>query len=107
MQRTIGNREQAPLILIVDDSPTQAALLEQVLFAHGYQVVGARNGNEALQAIRARRPDLVISDIMMPEMDGFELCRSIRGAEEMMSIPIILLTHLNDPGHVLRSLEAG
>jgi len=107
MQRTIGNREQAPLILIVDDSPTQAALLEQVLFAHGYRVVGARNGNEALQAIRARRPDLVISDIMMPEMDGFELCRRIRGAEEMMSIPIILLTHLNDPGHVLRSLEAG
>jgi signal transduction histidine kinase len=97
----------AAKILIVDDSPTQAKLLEQVLLAHGYQVSVATNGNEALQQILAQRPDLVISDILMPEMDGFELCRQVRGAATLADLPIILLTHLNDPADVLHSLEAG
>ena len=98
---------QTAQILIVDDSPTQAKLLEQVLLAHGYQVSVSRNGAEALQQILTRAPDLVISDIMMPEMDGFELCRQIRGFEPLKCLPIILLTHLNDPADVLHSLEAG
>ena len=94
-------------ILIVDDSPTQAKLLEQVLRAHGYRVSVSKNGAEALEQILAQHPDLVISDILMPEMDGFELCRRIRGIEELKCLPIILLTHLNDPADVLHSLEAG
>jgi signal transduction histidine kinase len=94
-------------ILIVDDSPTQAKLLEQVLEPQGYQVSVAKNGAEALTQILARRPDLVISDILMPEMDGFELCRQVRGAAHLADLPIILLTHLNDPADVLHSLEAG
>jgi len=98
---------QTAKILIVDDSPTQAKLLEQVLLTHGYQVSVATNGAEALQQILAKRPDLVISDILMPEMDGFELCRQVRGAATLADLPIILLTHLNDPADVLHSLEAG
>jgi len=94
-------------ILIVDDSPTQAMLLEQVLRAHGYLVSVARNGAEALEQILARQPDLVISDILMPEMDGFELCRRVRGVAALRGLPVILLTHLNDPADVLHSLEAG
>ena len=94
-------------ILIVDDSPTQAKLLEQVLLAHGYRVGVSRNGAEALQQILAQCPDLVVSDILMPEMDGFELCRSVREIARLKNLPIILLTHLNDPADVLRSLEAG
>jgi len=97
----------ATLILIVDDSPTQAKLLEQVLRAHGYRVCLARNGSEALEEVLTRRPDLVISDILMPEMDGFELCRRVREIDEVSATPIILLTHLNDPADVLHSLEAG
>ena len=102
-----GTPNPAPLILIVDDSPTQAKLLEQVLLAHGYRVGVARNGSEALEQMLARCPDLVISDILMPEMDGFELCRRVRAMEQSERTPIILLTHLNDPADVLHSLEVG
>jgi len=94
-------------ILIVDDSPTQAKLLEQVLRSHGYGVSVAKNGAEALQQILANPPELVISDILMPEMDGFELCRQVRRVAALKALPIILLTHLNDPADVLHSLEAG
>ena len=72
---------QAATILVVDDSPTQAKLLEQVLKAHGYRVFVSKNGAEALEHILANHPDLVISDILMPEMDGFELCRQVRRIE--------------------------
>jgi C4-dicarboxylate-specific signal transduction histidine kinase/CheY-like chemotaxis protein len=98
---------QAAKILIVDDSPTQAKLLEQVLKTEGYQVSVSHNGAEALKHILANAPDLVISDILMPKMDGFELCRRMRAIEALKCLPIILLTHLNDPSDVLHSLEAG
>ncbi|HXC93228.1 MAG TPA: response regulator [Geobacteraceae bacterium] len=94
-------------ILIVDDSPTQAKLLELILSGEGYHVSVAQNGREAINLIAVNRPDLVVSDILMPEMDGFELCRRIRKTEEIKSLPIILLTSLSDPAEVLRSLEAG
>jgi signal transduction histidine kinase len=98
---------QAAEILIVDDSPTQAKLLQQVLQAHGYRVSVTNNGTQALARALRQPPDLIISDILMPEMDGFELCRQIRGVESLKCLPIILLTHLNDPADVLHSLEAG
>jgi len=107
MQKHEAAKKDPALILIVDDSPTQAKLLEQVLGAHGYRVCVALNGSEALEQVTGRRPDLIISDILMPEMDGFEFCRRVRGMEEVKSTPIILLTHLNDPADVLHSLEAG
>jgi len=94
-------------ILIVDDSPTQAKMLEHILAGEGYRVSVAHNGREAVDLISVNIPDLVISDILMPEMDGFELCRRIRKTEEVKEIPIILLTLLNDPADVLRSLNAG
>jgi len=93
--------------LIVDDSPTQAKLLELILSGEGYHVYVARNGREAIDLIAAGKPDLVLSDILMPEMDGFELCLQIRKTEETKGIPVILLTNLSDPAEVLRSLEAG
>ena len=107
MQHPVMTPNGPANILIVDDSPTQAKLLEQVLAGHGYRVLVAANGSEALTLIFAHSPDLVISDILMPEMDGFELCRRVRGIEQLQGTPIILLTHLNDPADVLHSLEAG
>jgi len=85
----------------------QAKLLEQVLRTHGFSVFIARNGIEALDVILSHDPALVISDILMPEMDGFELCRQIRRNEAGSHLPVVLLTQLNDPGDVINSLEAG
>jgi C4-dicarboxylate-specific signal transduction histidine kinase/ActR/RegA family two-component response regulator len=93
--------------MVVDDSPTQARHLELVLAAEGYRVTVAQNGREALDFLASLRPDLIISDILMPEMDGFELCRQIRETDGISSVPIILLSLLNDPADVLRSLNAG
>jgi C4-dicarboxylate-specific signal transduction histidine kinase len=95
------------LILIVEDSPTQAQHLELVFAEQGFRVAIARSGQEALQLIASEKPNLIISDILMPEMDGFELCRRIKESDETGEIPIILLTLLKDPADVLRSLEAG
>jgi C4-dicarboxylate-specific signal transduction histidine kinase len=107
MKQHLNSEKDPSRILIVDDSPTQAKLLELILSGEGYHVSVAQNGREAVDLIAVNRPDLVVSDILMPEMDGFELCRQIRRTEEIKSLPIILLTNLSDPAEVLRSLEAG
>ena len=92
-------------ILIVEDSPTQAAQLRYILEQHDYRVSFARNGVEALAAIHDHRPTIVISDIVMPEMDGYELCRRIKEESTIADIPIILLTTLNDSRDVIKALE--
>lgn len=94
-------------ILIVEDSLTQAVRLRYILEHEGYHVLVANNGVEALGALRQATPAMVISDIMMPEMDGFELCRRIKADERLMDIPVVLLTALNDPEDVFKALQAG
>ncbi|OLD70123.1 MAG: hypothetical protein AUI33_08500, partial [Ignavibacteria bacterium 13_1_40CM_2_61_4] len=94
-------------ILIVEDSPTQAKQLQYILEQHGYSLSTARNGREALASIGQRLPTLVISDVIMPEMDGYELCRQIKQTEKLKGLPVILLTSLIDPADVVRGLEAG
>jgi PAS domain S-box-containing protein len=93
-------------ILIVEDSPTQAELLEHLLLDEGYRVSVARNGREGLAKARDLMPDLVVSDIVMPQMTGFELCREIKNDPRLNSTPVILLTSLNDPKDVIRGLES-
>jgi PAS domain S-box-containing protein len=94
-------------ILVVEDSPTQAERLIYMLERQGYGVTAARNGREAVESLKRRRVDVVISDVMMPEMDGFELCRALRADPSLHSIPVILATSLSDPEDVLRGLESG
>ncbi|HEV7406422.1 MAG TPA: fused response regulator/phosphatase [Chthoniobacteraceae bacterium] len=94
-------------LLIVEDSPTQALLLQRVLAGHGFEVMVARHGREALALIESNPPSLVITDINMPEMDGYELCRRIKDDPAFQSIPVILLTSLSDPCDILRGLECG
>jgi len=81
----------------VDDSPTQLELFKSVLEENGFQVQTARNGLEAIQHIFESPPLLVISDILMPELNGYHLCRLVKDDPRMASIPIILLTNLKEP----------
>ncbi len=94
-------------ILIVEDSPVQAMKLKHVLDRHGYAVAAARNGQEALTALEQHLPTLVITDINMPEMNGYELCRRIKDDPLRKDIPVILLTGLSDPQDILGGLECG
>lgn len=94
-------------ILIVEDSPTQAAKLRLILENEGYNVLIAGNGEEALDILEDRIPTIVISDIVMPGIDGYELCRRIKGDKRMHHLPVILLTQLSDPKDIIRGLESG
>ena len=94
-------------ILIAEDSPTQAELLKYILEEHDFGVVVARNGREAFDSILNFKPTLVITDIAMPEMDGYELCRRLRSDERVADVPVILLTSLSDPEDVFKGLECG
>lgn len=94
-------------ILIVEDSATQAMQLQHILEEHNYDVTIAANGREALRSISEVKPSIVISDIMMPEMDGFELCSNIKADERLRSTPVILLTSLSDPQDVIKAVQCG
>lgn len=94
-------------ILVVEDSPTQAEELVYALIQNQFYVRNASNGKEAVSLIEQRKPMLVISDIMMPEMNGYELCQYIKGNENLRDIPVILLTSLSDPQDIIRGLESG
>ncbi|HBA88571.1 MAG TPA: hybrid sensor histidine kinase/response regulator [Geobacter sp.] len=99
--------ESPDLILIAEDSPTQREKLRHMLEMHGFRVESSANGKEALAALEGKRPLAVISDIVMPEMNGYELCRRIKGDHETQTIPVILLTSLSDPDDVIMGLECG
>ncbi len=94
-------------ILIVEDSLTQAMKLQHVLEQHGHRVTVTRNGEEALATLRAMPPQMVITDINMPKMDGYELCRRIKDDPQTTALPVILLTSLSDPKDILNGLECG
>lgn len=104
--KTDPNESQVK-ILIVEDSPTQAEKLKFILEQDGYVFSIVRNGREAVDAIRAEPPTLVISDIVMPEMDGYELCHWIKADDKLKTVPVILLTSLSDPADVMKGLESG
>lgn len=97
----------APLILVVDDSVTTRTLERSILETHGYRVVVAVNGKEALERLAAQKVDLVISDIEMPLMDGFALLKSMKGIPRLASIPVILVTSKESPADRMRGLRLG
>ena len=94
-------------ILIAEDSPTQAARLAHLLEERGYTVTTAANGREALALLERRKPTLVISDVLMPELDGYGLCKAIKADEKLRDVPVMLVTTLSDPRDVIRGLECG
>ncbi|MDP3848326.1 MAG: EAL domain-containing protein [Pseudomonas sp.] len=94
-------------ILIVEDSPTQATELQYILESAGCKVRVARNGIEALAMLAEQRPTIIISDIVMPEMDGYELCRQLKNTPATQGIPVILVTSLADARDVVHGLACG
>lgn len=96
--------EQAPLILVVEDNAPLWSFIIHSL-SDTYQVEGVGNGQEALDFVNERQPDLILSDIMMPVMDGKKMCQIIKSQMETSHIPIILLTALGDKEHILEGLE--
>ncbi len=94
-------------ILVVEDSPTQAELQKHLLENHGYQVSIAYNGRDALESVKNDKPTIIISDVLMPEMDGYALCREIRGQAAFRTTPIILLTAQSTRERKLEGFECG
>ena len=83
-------------VLIVDDTKTITALLQVYMMGWGLTFVEAKDGEEGLRKAREERPDLIISDVRMPVMDGFELCAAIRSDVDLFSVPVVMLTTLKD-----------
>jgi PAS domain S-box-containing protein len=96
-----------PRVLIVDDEARGRELLEGLLMQQGYELAFARNGAEALATASDLLPDLILLDIMMPDQDGFEVCRRLRSDPRLAEVPVIMVTALDDPDSRLRGFEAG
>lgn len=104
-QESVG--EHKPQILVVDDDTRNVKLLGDLLSTLGYGVAKAFQGQEALQKVAAHPPDLILLDVMMPKMDGYEVCRRLKGDEKTRLIPIVMLTALRDLEDRIKGIEAG
>ena len=96
-----------PTILIVDDDMAGRESLKGVLFSQGYDLIDAENGKQAIEMAKEYIPDLILLDVMMAEMDGFEVCRRLRSDHLLAEIPILMITALDDRGSRLAGIEAG
>ena len=107
MNDTTDTNGQKIFILIVEDSLPQAVFLRRILEKSNYEVALASNGVEALDLLELRRPALIISDVMMPVMDGYTLCQRVKASENFRDVPFMLLTSLSDPQDIFKGLESG
>jgi len=96
-----------PRILVVDDNEMNVDILRSRLLAQGYEVLTASDGEEGLATARAQHPDLILLDVMMPGLDGFEVCRRLRADAALPFMPIILVTAKDDSQDVIAGLDAG
>src|SRR2546422_4638109 len=98
---------EPPRILIADDTPANLHILQLRLAANGYEIITATDGEEAIAAARQHQPDLILLDVMMPKLDGIEVCRRLRADPALPFVPIILVTAKADSKDVVAGLEAG
>lgn len=94
-------------ILIVDDEPQATTLLEMLLSSRGYKTFAVNESSEAIQVARETDPDLIILDLMMPEPDGFKVCRMLRADSRFMLTPILIITALDDTDSRIVAFGAG
>ncbi|GGY61964.1 response regulator transcription factor [Pseudoduganella albidiflava] len=101
------DRHASHVVLIVDDVPENLAVLHDALDEAGFTVLVANNGPAALERARQLVPDIILLDAMMPGMDGFEVCRHLRASMVTRAIPIVFMTGLTEPEHVVAAFDAG
>lgn len=94
-------------ILIVDDTPASLSLLSHLLEPHGYEIIAASHGKDALMLAEKAEPDLVLLDVMMPGHDGFSICRALKSEPETCDVPVIFITSRNETESVLRGFQVG
>ena len=101
------NRNDKPLILIVDDNPQNIQVLGSILEKNGYETAVAMSGKQALIFLTEENPELILLDIMMPEMDGYEVCREIKKSKTTKYIPVIFLSAKMETEDLLTGFKAG
>lgn len=94
-------------ILVVEDSPTQAQRAQLILKSRGYEVKWARDGREGLKETSSYNPDMVVTDVMMPNMNGYQMTSEIKSKSETKNIPVLMLTTKNEVNDIIKGLEAG
>jgi DNA-binding response OmpR family regulator len=94
-------------VVVAEDSPTQAEVLREALSGAGYAVTLAGNGVDALAAARRIRPAVIISDVVMPDMDGYQLCRVVKADPALRDIPVMIVTSLREIDGIVMALESG
>lgn len=99
--------EKPPVILVVDDNVPNLELIQAYLEDVDCQIVSAHDGVEALTMVARKKPDLILLDVMMPKMSGFEVCRRLKNDPQTSDIPIIMVTALNEFGDIERGIDSG
>jgi CheY-like chemotaxis protein len=105
--RTDSIEEKTPKILVVDDNQQNLELLQAYLEDLNCETIPAYDGQEALNIINKAAPDLILLDIMMPKMSGFEVCKKVKASPKTKNIPVIMVTALNEFGDIERAVESG
>lgn len=100
-------REKSRMVLVVEDSPTQSIHMKGLLEANGLRCLIASNGQTGLYLAQSLLPDVIILDLEMPQMNGFEVCQQLKGAPNTESIPVILMTRHDESEAVMHGLELG
>jgi len=103
----MSSTERAPRVLIADDDPQGVELLEAYLSDSGYELQTASDGEETLRKVREWQPDLVLLDIMMPRISGFQVCKSLRADPQTRGIAVLMITALDQPSDIDRAVDAG
>lgn len=104
-QSNLPENEHGPLLLVADDEPVNLRVLDSFLRLEGYRVHTAQDGHQVLEAIKREKPELVLLDIMMPGMSGYQVCEKLRQTYDHAELPIIMLTALNQSDDRVRGLK--
>ncbi len=108
-KKPVINMKEAnkPTILVIDDSTTNIVLLEAILNDQGYKIDTALNAKEAYQLISRQLPDLILLDLLMPRINGYEFLESIKSKEETKNIPVVVISAVTDSGNIKKTMKLG